>query len=262
MRHNNLLLFAGAMLVAPFFVHAQIVITEIMYDLPSGSDSGREWIEVYNAGAVAIDLTKLRLSENGTNHKIVAALGGSTLAPAAYAVIADNPENFKTDWPQFPGQLFDSAFSLSNDGETIGLRDASSTEIASVTYSNGWRAAGDGNSLNRMPNDQDVFIARRPSPGASMSDSAIQPKPKVVSAPVVKTKAVTKSGAKIPAVEADMATEPADFSQVALAGQAAAAEPSSLYQWWLAALALALATCAVIFVVRRYAKTEWDIIEE
>ncbi|KKW24601.1 MAG: S-layer-like protein array protein [Candidatus Kaiserbacteria bacterium GW2011_GWC2_52_8b] len=258
MRHKSLLLFAGAMLTVPFFAHAQVAITEIMYDLPGGSDSGREWVEVYNAGVAPIDLTKLRLNENGTNHKITAVAGGNTLSPASYAVIADDPANFRVDWSQFSGQLFDSAFSLSNDGEMIGIRDASSTEIASVSYSSGWGAGGDGNSLNRSPNDAGAFIARKPSPGAAMADSAIAPKPKAQPAPVAsKTKAATKSGAKLPVVETDTATEPADFLQIA-----ATTESSSPYQWWLAAGALALATAAAIFVARKYAKDEWDIVEE
>lgn len=249
------------LLIAPKIVFAQIVITEIMYDLPSGSDSGREWIEVYNAGVAPVDLTKLRLSENGTNHKIVAVLGASTLAPASYAVIADNTTNFKTDRPNYSGALFDSVFSLSNDGETIGLRDASSTDIAAVSYTSGWGAAGDGNSLNCAPNETNAFVPRTPSPGAPMADGAITPKPKVQPAPTAsKTKTTptsrnSGSGVLLPTVESDSEMVPDGSSYVAVA------ETSSPYQWWIAVGALALATCAVVFVARRYAKTEWDIVE-
>ncbi len=114
--------------ITPQVSFAQIVVTEIMYDLKSGSDSGHEWVEVYNAGASVVKLTDWKLFENGTNHKITGVVGADTLMPYAYAVIADNREQFKVDWPNFSGQLFDSAFSLSNSGETIIFRNASSSD--------------------------------------------------------------------------------------------------------------------------------------
>src|SRR4051812_46838445 len=98
-------------ILTPCFAFAQVVITEIMYDLPTGSDSGREWIEIYNAGSESVKLTGWKLFENSTNHKISAVSGGDALLPSSYTVIADNAEKFKADWPQFSGQLFDSTFS-------------------------------------------------------------------------------------------------------------------------------------------------------
>ena len=41
--------------LSPCAAFAQVVFTEVMYDLPSGSDSGREWVEVFNAGAAPVD---------------------------------------------------------------------------------------------------------------------------------------------------------------------------------------------------------------
>src|SRR5262249_12463335 len=155
--------------------------TEIMYDTP-GSDSGREWIELYNGGTNPVPLTQWKLFENATNHKITAVQGGNTLAPNTYAVIADNAADFKSDWPQFSGPLFDSAFSLSNEGETIALHDASSTSIDSVSYQSSLGGAGDGNSLNRAPGTSD-FVARSPTPGTAMSQNAIPPPPPKASPP-------------------------------------------------------------------------------
>jgi hypothetical protein len=39
----------------PSIVCAQMVITEVMYDV-EGTDSGREWIEIQNIGTENIDL--------------------------------------------------------------------------------------------------------------------------------------------------------------------------------------------------------------
>ncbi len=91
------------------FAHAQIIINEIMYDV-NGSDSGREWVEVYNNGAESINFSKWKLSEGSSNHGLVVAKGSSVISPGEYAIIADNPDTFKIDWPDFPGVIFDSAF--------------------------------------------------------------------------------------------------------------------------------------------------------
>ena len=40
----------------PLGAHAQVVITEVLYNL-EGADSGHEWIEVAHEGSAPIDLT-------------------------------------------------------------------------------------------------------------------------------------------------------------------------------------------------------------
>src|SRR3989344_2910155 len=114
-------------------VSASMVINEIMYDL-KGSDTDREWIEVVNAGGDAVDLSEWKFFEANTNHKLTLVLGQATLPPGAYAVIVDNPEKFKNDWPGYSGVLFDSSFSLNNTGETISLRTGELIDVGSVTY--------------------------------------------------------------------------------------------------------------------------------
>ncbi|MCR4281332.1 MAG: lamin tail domain-containing protein, partial [Candidatus Kaiserbacteria bacterium] len=47
----------------PFTASAQVVISEIMYDLETGSDSGREWVEVFNSGGSSVNLTDWKVSE-------------------------------------------------------------------------------------------------------------------------------------------------------------------------------------------------------
>lgn len=58
----------------PTIINAQ-VISEIMYN-PSGTDSKREWIEIYNDTNSALDLTLLKLVENDVNHSISEFSGG------------------------------------------------------------------------------------------------------------------------------------------------------------------------------------------
>lgn len=137
--------------IFPFAVNAQIVINEIMYDL-EGQDDGQEWIEILNTGSDTVDLSGWKLYEAGVNHKINLAGGNNNfiIPSGGYAVIADNPEKFTLDWPNFSGTVFDSSFSLSNVGESIILRDSGLNDIDSVSYTSEWGANGDGNSLQKI----------------------------------------------------------------------------------------------------------------
>lgn len=164
--HKILFIF---LFVIPAYAYAGISITEIMYD-PSGGDEGREWIELYNDG-VATDIAKWKLFEGGTNHGLSVHLGGSVMQPNTYAVVADNPQKFLTDWPDFSGQLFDIAFSggLNNtNGETLILRNDALIDIDTVTYSPSIGASGDGTSLQKVGSS---FVAAFPTPGAGPTTS-------------------------------------------------------------------------------------------
>lgn len=153
------LVFMGA----PQRAHARVVLSEIMYDLAEGSDSGREWIEIFNEGA-SVDVTTWKIFEAEVNHRISEFQGAVSLASGAYAIVADNPVKFLEDNPGYSGQLFDSAFSLSNTGETLILRDADLVDRDSVSYTSEWGAAGDGLTLQRT--DTGTFEPRSPTLGS------------------------------------------------------------------------------------------------
>ena len=177
MRMRVFRLFTLLPLLVPLSAFANVAITEVMYDV-SGSDSGREWVEIQNQGTDAVDVSGWRFFEEGVNHKL-SSNAGYTLKPGEYAVIADKESAFRTDWANYSGLLFESSFSLKNTGETLELRDSSLKSIASAAYSSG-EAEGDGNSLNLVSGS---FVPRRPSPSASVSADVIPPPaPKVVKA--------------------------------------------------------------------------------
>src|SRR3989338_3818324 len=156
------ILFVVLICFSSFIVHANVTINEIMYDL-EGTDTDREWIEIYNSGSDAIDLSTLKFVEGNSNHSLVPFDGGSTIAPSGYAVTADKPEKFKIDWPNFSGVLFDSSFSLDNDpGEELSLKDNTATIVDTVTYATTVGAQGDGKTLNRSG---DVFVVFSATPG-------------------------------------------------------------------------------------------------
>lgn len=146
----------------PFSAQAGLVMSEIMYSL-EGADTGREWVEIFNDEGSSIIPSEWRLFENGTNHKLTLVQGEDALASGAYAVVADNAENFLLDWPDFSGTLFDSSFSLKNTGETLILRDAELVDRDTVSYTSEWGADGDGSSLQYSGGAWGIGV---PTPGS------------------------------------------------------------------------------------------------
>lgn len=127
-----------------------IVINEIMYDL-SGSDTDREWVEIYNKGSSAIDLSNWRFQEGATKHLLNSYQGGLIINANSYAVIVDKPETFLVDNPGLSGMIIDSSFDLKNDSEALKILESSDAIISSdeITYQSSWGAGGNGSSLER-----------------------------------------------------------------------------------------------------------------
>ncbi|TSC66863.1 MAG: carboxypeptidase T [Parcubacteria group bacterium Gr01-1014_72] len=155
------------LLLSPAFVAAEsVLVSEVMYDL-SGADTGREWIEIENRSGSAIDVGGWKFFEGNTNHGLTITKGEPVLPVHGVAVIADNSEKFLLDWPAFAGTLFDSTFSLSNEGEALALKNGDEL-VDSVSYSSLSGAAGDGLSLHRAG---ETFQAKQASPGSVNTES-------------------------------------------------------------------------------------------
>lgn len=144
---KKFLLFLINLIGISFYSHA-LVISEVMYD-PQGSDTGREWVEVYNDATSSINLSSWKFFESGTNHSLTSSQGGVVIPTHGYAVIADNPTKFLVDYPTFSGILFDSSFSLSNSGEHIAMKETSSgSEISFTDYNPILGGNDDGSTLS------------------------------------------------------------------------------------------------------------------
>src|SRR3989344_9590515 len=153
----------------PLAVFGGVEFSEVMYDLP-GADTGREWVEIYNNTSESEELANWKLFETdtnqNTNHALVEYSGGTTLLPQGYAIIADDPNKFKIDWPAYTGTIFSSSFSLKNTGEFLGLKNEAGDQIDSFNYTDALGANGDGSSLQKVGN---VWKALSPTPGGSPS---------------------------------------------------------------------------------------------
>ncbi len=178
---RRLILLPLFLFLLPVFLHAQVVITEIMYDI-EGSDLGREWIELRNQGLEPVtikggtsgqDSWRIyhKSSSGAESNKTFAPeayQGVMVLEPGEYIIIVQNGDGFKNDYPDYNGNiLVVSAMSLANTSMTVGLRLGSSgVPWSIVEYNSDWGAGGDGDSLQIV---SDIWTAALPTPGKTNS---------------------------------------------------------------------------------------------
>lgn len=158
----------------PGSVSAEVLLNEIMYDLEVGSDSGREWVEIYNNGSETVDLTGWKFFEENTNHGLTASQGSFTLVPSGYAVIVSDVNKFLFDHLGYSGAIFDSSFSLENTGESLALKNANGAIVSEVLYTKDQGGNGDGNSLQLLGG---VWRGSTPTPGAANVESSAPANP-------------------------------------------------------------------------------------
>jgi len=235
---NRVFILLAFAAVFPVSASAQIIITEIMYDLAEGSDSGREWIEVLNIGAAPIDLTAWRFFESNSHHKIS---GSRKLAPGEHAVVADDVAKFRVDWPEFIGLVFESAFSLNNDGESLEMR-LGERASDSMTYDSSMGGDGSGESLQRV---ESSFMPGDPTPGEPIPESGLASAPSKETAQVI----------------SDVPIEVIGERRNAATAAVAAATVEGSWQWWLAPFALAVVGSGGLVLYRKHRDNEWEIEE-
>lgn len=126
--------FASAIFVffkIPVAMAGDIVINEI----GAYESSGHEWLEIWNRGSMAVDLSGWKFWEDTTNHGLTASSTDAVVEPGEYAAICQNEENFLNDHPLFAGSIFDSSWgSLNESGEEIGLKNADGELVENFTY--------------------------------------------------------------------------------------------------------------------------------
>lgn len=171
------LLLLSSFLVLPMTLQANLLINEIMYDLP-GYDSGREWLELYNSGT---DNVKVLTGDTNNSWRILDKTqrtlhlirGDVTIPPGGYVIVANNTQRFLDDWRAFSGTLFNSNFSLNNLQSTISILNSKDGAILNeVSYSSKQGAKGDGTSLQLQSDGS--WIAAQATPGGPNFSDQIQ----------------------------------------------------------------------------------------
>jgi hypothetical protein len=134
------LVIAAAQSVPP------IVINELQYH-PASDDHGEEYIELYNSGAITVDLSGWQFSDGIYYTFPVSA----SIPPGGYVVVGHDPATVEAVYG-VSGVLgpFESG-SLSNGGERVAIEDAGGVLVDEVAYDDHrpWPEApdGDGPSL-------------------------------------------------------------------------------------------------------------------
>lgn len=192
MLNNFSKFFLFAFFLLPIILSAEVLINEIMYDLP-GADAGREWIEVFNSGIESIDLEGWNL-ETSANHRPLVLISGSFVLPSGgYALVVQNFEEFSKDHPGFSGTVFRSAFSLKNNFGEVFLKSGDKI-IDSISYNSGLGAGGDGSSLQRFNSG---WVSSPPTLGQPNKISVTPVVSKLTSKPIGNPEKTTESIVKL-----------------------------------------------------------------
>lgn len=146
-------------------------INEIMYDAP-GSDTGAEWVEIYNDEGSSVNLSGYKFFEADTNHGLTLISGNSTLASGDFAIIVSDPTIFESIYPGVSVSIFDSSFSLVNTGgEYIAIKDASGNVLDGLTYDPSIGAGDNGNTLSYSSG---VWVSASPTPGTTNASGSTE----------------------------------------------------------------------------------------
>jgi hypothetical protein len=153
---------------------AEAVINEIHYD-PDVKTQLVEFLELTNPGSAPVDLSGAYFSDGIT----YTFPQGTTLAPGAYLVLAENAAQFQAKFGSAPfGQY---AGSLSNDGETVRLKNKSGGTLDMVDYQPGfpWPTVGEapGYSIELINPDFDNSVGGnwRAQPPAQTAGTTLVP---------------------------------------------------------------------------------------
>lgn len=159
-------LLVGALLFSPTSAFAQVVISEIMYD-PAGTDTGNEWVEIFNASGSAVDITGWKIND-GSNHVFNeppenGSKGSMSIPSGGYLILASDASLFANAYPS-ASNVIDTVLAMNNTGDTVSLVNADGTTVDTVSYIESSGAAGDGNSLHRGSAGSGTLIPASPTP--------------------------------------------------------------------------------------------------
>src|SRR3989339_454882 len=139
------LLFLTCLIALPISANASVLITEVYADA-TGSDEGKEWVEVTNTGSTAVDIASMVFVEGGQQHALESVQGSSSLAPGGVLIIVDDLSGFLSVVSGYAGQIADSSWgSLTNTGEVLAIQ-IDNNVVDTSTYN---ASSGEGMSVHR-----------------------------------------------------------------------------------------------------------------
>lgn len=112
----------------------QVILSEVLYDVSSGDD-GLEWIELFNSGSSAVDLSTYSLGNGGTDYTYSLVQLSGVLAPGATFVVGGPTSNSSNANPTFDLTVNFSP-DLQNSGTTgdgVALFDVPANQVTAAT---------------------------------------------------------------------------------------------------------------------------------
>ena len=132
----------------PFRTGGSIVINELMIDPNAVPDSAGEYLELYNAGDVVVDIQGWTIRDDGSDAFTIPTGAPMEVAPGASFVIAANADpNINGG---FAPDLTWAAFFLSNAGDEVVLLDDLGAEQDRLVYTDPPFSVTPGRSLERV----------------------------------------------------------------------------------------------------------------
>ena len=116
----------------------KVVFSEVLYDTP-GTDSVEEWIELYNASSVTVNISGWTITDNNGTGTTYTIPSGNSIAAGSFFTIAVNSTGFYNLY-SYNANLYGSIPSLGNTGDALILKDSTGNEKDAV----GWEGGGAG----------------------------------------------------------------------------------------------------------------------
>jgi beta-lactamase superfamily II metal-dependent hydrolase len=116
----------------------KVVFSEVLYDTP-GTDSVEEWIELYNASSVSVDIGGWTITDNNGTGSTYTIPSGNSIPAGGFFTIAVNSTGFYNLY-SYNANLYGSIPSLGNTGDALILKDGSGNEKDAVA----WEGGGSG----------------------------------------------------------------------------------------------------------------------
>lgn len=212
MKTMNLRLLAAAAIaaVAAMPAHGALVISEVVFN-EVGSDVTGEWIEIFNTGPAAVDLTNYKIGDEetslgtGTGEAVHRFPAGASIAPGAVQIVAVSGTVFNTVYgfkPTYEANATDGAvpdmlpyvtwdpdggaFNMANGGDQAVLLDGADVIIDSASWGTSTfsfnpalGSAADGQSYQRINAFHDTNTAADwaagPNPPGSLAKDRSTP---------------------------------------------------------------------------------------
>lgn len=156
---NRILIGLAGLGVASGAASASVIFTEIFYNL-NGTESGAtEWVEIYNSGASAVDMSGWVYGDSQDNLLAGGFGAGTILGAGEVAVLVfQDASVFQSIWGAGVRVInIDTQVTLANTAsptnETVALFDADMNLIDEVNYetsTNGWPTAANGATISLL----------------------------------------------------------------------------------------------------------------